>query len=143
MKFFMHRINPISILKCFIHFLRFKMGMIAWVSDYIQGFKRQSHIIIHVTSQSKFKKKKIKKRIRLNGHTCPTYPFVPHHTPHTHKYLFSHQPATYPPSFVLFLFLTNTHSSFHCLTLPWYPLHTTKSTIIFLARITGKLSRNL
>ena len=67
----------------------------------------------------------------LRSHTWSTNPNLSI-THHSHKYLFS-QPTT-PSSFLLFLFLTNTHSSLHFLTLPRYPLHTTSSTIIFPAR---------
>ena len=56
----------------------------------------------------------------------------PPHTTHSQISLLS--ASHLPSSFVLFLFLTNTHSSLHSLTLPQYPLHTTTSTIIFLAK---------
>ena len=109
MKFFMHRINPISILKCFIHFLRFKMGMIAWVSNYIQGFRPQSHIIIHVTSQSKFKKKKLKKGSDLMGTRAPLTLLFPttHHTPTNISFLIS-RPPTLPHLFCFFFSQTHT-----------------------------------
>ena len=102
---------------------------------------------VPVKVKKKKRKEKKKRGIRLNGHTCPTYPFVPHHTPHPQISLLSS--AGHLPSlicfvlFFFFFFLTNTHSSLHSLTLPRYPLHTITSTIIFPARITGKLFRNL
>ena len=94
------------------------------------GCKIQSTPNFRCNVPVKVKKKKKEKKKRKEGldlmgtHAPPTHLFPTTH--HTHKYLFSHQLATYPPSFVFFFFFffSQTHTPL------FTPLHShvTRST---------------
>ena len=88
----------------------------------------------HVMSQLKLKKKKI--GIRLYGHTCPTYPFVPHHTSLQNISLTLWPASSLPLTLLSFIFFS--HNTLLSLSHPLPPVH---STPPFPPSFSGKVTR--